>query len=85
LCPKERTGDVRVVDEHAAHRLLVVVDHGLHLGHHVVHLRAGHAVDLGRKGFASRRLLRRHGGVSGGAAGDDPTTLGIGRITGRRG
>jgi len=27
--PKERAGDVRVVDEHAAHRLLVVVDHCL--------------------------------------------------------
>ena len=27
--PKERAGDVRVVNEHAAHRLLVVVDHGL--------------------------------------------------------
>ena len=43
----------------------------LHLGHHVVHLGAGHAIDLGRKGFARRRLLRRHGGGSGGAAGDD--------------
>ena len=33
----------------------------LHLGHHVVHLGAGHGVDLSRKGFARCRLLRRHG------------------------
>jgi hypothetical protein len=102
--PKECPCDFRVVDEHPAHRLLVVVQQllregrgtapsedqqydektghetdgyrvcagrvwrlgmagaHLHLGHHVVHLRAGHGVDLGREGFARCRLLRRHGG-----------------------
>jgi len=56
----------------------------LHLGHHVVHLGAGHAIDLDRKGFARSRLLRRHGGGSVGAFGDDATTVVIGRTTGRR-
>ncbi len=32
----------------------------LHLGHEVVHLRAGHGGDVGREGLA-RRLVRRHG------------------------
>ena len=85
---RQRRGEERRGEERRGERNRAAVGFGiwvgvgvgmahLHLGHHVVHLGARHAVDLGRKGFARHRLLRRHGGGSGGAAGDDATTAGV--------